>query len=114
MGIQSIGATIKPRDPAGYGFFGAAGKVAFGKVDRVAEAHHLAQKIRPMAETLEDTGHLLTTGVCAPLVVYLRHLAGSVRIFNDVDFRFRIAHKRAASHRCNGGRLAHHCRPKQQ
>ena len=35
----------------------------------VTEAHHLAQKIWPMAETLEDPGHLLTTGVGAPFVV---------------------------------------------
>jgi hypothetical protein len=95
MRVQSIGATIEPGDPAGDGFLGAAGEVAFGEVDDVAEAHHLAQEIRPMAETLEDTGHLLAAGVRAPLVVYLRDLAGCIRIFDDVDFRFWIDHKSA-------------------
>jgi hypothetical protein len=61
-------------------------------MDRVAEAHHLAQEIWSMAETLEDTGHLLTAGVCAPLVVDLRDLAGCVRIFDDIDLRLRVRH----------------------
>jgi hypothetical protein len=92
MRVESIGAAIEPRDPAGDGFLGAAGEVTFRKVDCVAEAHYIAQEIRPMAETLEDSGHLLTSGVCAPLVVDLCDIAFRVRIFNDVDFCFRIGH----------------------
>jgi hypothetical protein len=65
-----------------------------------------------MAETLEDTRHLLTAGVCAPLVVDLRDLAGGVRIFNDADFRFRIAHKLLTGCSRNGRRLAHPSKPK--
>jgi hypothetical protein len=61
-------------------------------VHGVTEAHHLAQKIRPMTETLEDTGHLLTTGVGAPFVVDNCNLAGCVRVFNHVDFRLMIGH----------------------
>jgi hypothetical protein len=62
-------------------------------MDSVAEAHHLTQEIWSMAETLEDAGHLLTAGVCSPIVVDLRDLAGGVSVFNNADFCLRIAHK---------------------
>ena len=93
MRIQSIGTTIEPRDPAGDCFLGAPVEVTFRKVHRVTEAHHLAQKIRPMTETLEDAGHLLTTGVGAPLVVDRCNLAGCVRVFHYIDFRLVITHR---------------------
>ena len=66
--------------------------MAFRKVHGVAEAHHLAQKIRPMAETLEDAGHLLTTGVGAPFVVDKGNFAVCVRVFNYIDVRLMIGH----------------------
>ena len=90
MRVQSIWTPIEPGNPAGDGFLCAAGEVSFRKVHRIAEAHHFAQKIRSMAEALENTGHLLTAGVCAPFVVHRRNLAGCVRVFNHVDFRLRM------------------------
>jgi hypothetical protein len=107
VGVQSIGATIEPGDPAGDGFLGATAEVAFGKMDSVAEAHHLAQEVRSVAEALEDTGHLLTTGVCTPLVVDLRNLAGGVRIFDDIDFGLRVRHCLLPGCTFSGRRLAH-------
>jgi hypothetical protein len=93
VGVQSIRTAVEPGNPARDGFLGAAAEVAFGKMDSVAEAHHLAQEIWSMAEALEDTGHLLTTGVCAPLVVDLRNLARGLRVFDDIDFRLRVRHR---------------------
>jgi hypothetical protein len=93
MRVQSIRTAIEPGNPTGDRFFSAAVEVAFGKMDGVAEAHHLAQEIRPVAETLEDAGHLLTTRVRAPLVVDLRNLARGLRIFNDIDLRLRVRHR---------------------
>jgi hypothetical protein len=66
--------------------------VAFRKVDRVAEAHHFPQKVGTVAEALKDSGHLLAARLCTPLIVDLRYLTGCVRIFDDVDFRFRVCH----------------------
>jgi hypothetical protein len=93
VGVQSIRTAIEPGNPTGDGFLGAAAEVAFGKMDGVAEAHHLAQEIWPVAETLEDTGHLLPTRVRTPLVVDLRNLAGGLRVFDDIDFRLRVRHR---------------------
>ncbi len=69
MRVQSIGATIEPRDPAGDRFLGAAVKMALRKMHGIAELDHLAQKIRAMAEALENAGHLLAARVGAPFVV---------------------------------------------
>jgi len=66
--------------------------VAFRKVHLVTEAHYLAQKIRPMAETLQYAGHLLTTGLGAPFVVNKGDLAGRVCVLNYFDFRLMIGH----------------------
>src|ERR1700722_14227971 len=45
-----------------------------------------------MTETLEDTGHLLTTGVGAPFVVDRCDLAGCVRVLHYIDFRLVFSH----------------------
>jgi hypothetical protein len=92
MRVQSIGTTIEPGDPAGNCFLGAAGKVALRKVHGITEAHHLAQKIWAMTETLEDSWHLLATGMGAPFVVDGCDLAACVRVFHYVDFRLVIGH----------------------
>jgi hypothetical protein len=92
MRVQSIGTTVEPGDPAGDGFLGATVEVAFRKMHGVTEAHHFAQKIGPMTETLEDPGHLLTTGVGAPFVVDRCDLAGCIRVFHYINFRLVITH----------------------
>jgi hypothetical protein len=66
---------------------------------RVAEAHYLAQKIRPMAEALENARHLPAARVRAPLVVYLRDLTSGVRILNYVDLGLRVCHARRLAYR---------------
>jgi hypothetical protein len=60
MRVQSIGTAIEPRYPARDRFLGSSIEVAFGNMDRVTELHYLAQKIGPMAEALQNAGHLLT------------------------------------------------------
>ena len=59
MRIQSIRTAIQPGDPAGDRFFCPAREVPFREVDRIAEAHNLAQKIGAMAKALENARHLL-------------------------------------------------------
>jgi hypothetical protein len=85
MRIQSIGTTIEPGDPACDRFFCPTGEVPFRKMHRVAEAHHIAQKIRAVAEAFENARHLLTARVGAPFLVYLRNFTSSVSILNDFD-----------------------------
>ena len=85
MRVQSIGAAIEIGDPAGNGFLGAAGEVALGKMDRVAELHDVAQEVGPMAETFQDAGHFLAAGFGAPFVVDSCHVAGRVGIFDQLD-----------------------------
>jgi len=78
-----------------------------GKVDRIAEAHHLAQEIRAMAEALENAWHLLATRLCPPFVVDLGYVAGCVGILNQADFCFGARHS-WRQHCCfDGQRLAH-------
>jgi hypothetical protein len=73
--------------------------VPFRKMHRVAEAHDIAQKIRAMAETFENTRHLLTARVRAPFVVYLRNLTGGVGILNYFDLGLRVRHARRLAYR---------------
>ena len=100
MRIQSIRTAIQPGDPAGNRFFCPAREVPFRKVDRIAEADDLAQKIRAVAKALENAGHLLTSRMGAPIVVYLRNLAGRVSILNHLNFCLCVGHG------SNGQRLA--------
>jgi len=90
--VQSIGTAIEPGDPAGDGFFGPPAEVPFRKMDRVAEAHDIAQEIRAMAEAFENARHLLAARVRAPFVVYLRNLTSGVSILNYFDLRLRVCH----------------------
>jgi hypothetical protein len=92
MRIQSIGTVIQPGDPACNCFFCPTGEVPFRKMDCIAEAHDVAQKIRAMAEAFQNAGHLLTARVRAPFVVYLRYLTGGIGILNDCDLGLRVWH----------------------
>ena len=62
-------------------------------MDRIAEAHHIAQKIRPMAETLQDSGNPLTSRLRAPLVIDARDLSSSLSIVDQVDLRLGFFHR---------------------
>ena len=99
MRVEAIGTAIEPGDPACDRFFCPAGEVPFRKMHRVAEAHYLAQKIRAMAEALENARHLPAARVRAPLVVYLRNLTSGVRILNYVDLGLRVCHARRLAYR---------------
>ena len=94
MRVQSIWTAIEPGYPARNRFLGFAVKMALGKVHRIAEFNDMSQEVRAMAEALENAGHLLTAGVRAPFVVYLRNLAGGVSILNHFDLGLRVWHAR--------------------
>ena len=55
------------------------------KMYGVAELHHLAKKVRAMAEALQNTGHLLASRLGAPLFVDLGNFAGRVFILDELD-----------------------------
>jgi hypothetical protein len=59
MRVQSIWTAVEPGYPTGDSFLGSARQVALGKMDGVAEADHFSQKVGPMAEALQDAGHVL-------------------------------------------------------
>src|SRR5258708_5233491 len=59
MRVQSIWTAIEPRHPARDRFLGFAIEVALGKMNRVAEFHHVAKEIGAMAEALQNPGHVL-------------------------------------------------------
>ena len=59
MTVGSIRTAVQKRDITGDHFFLPPGEMSFGKVDLVGEIDHLAQEIRPCAETLDDAGDLL-------------------------------------------------------
>ena len=92
MRVQSIRAAIEIRDPAGNGLFGAPVQVPLGEVNRVTEADYFPQKIGPVAEALENSGHVLPSGLLPPLVVDRRHVAGGIRIFDQPDFGVVVGH----------------------
>jgi len=92
MRVQSIWAAIEPRHPACDRFLGPAIQMPMGKMDSIAEFHHVAQEIGPMTEALQDTRHLLPSGFRAPLVVNLGDLSGRIGIFNQLDLGFVVCH----------------------
>ena len=60
MRIQSIRTAVQIRYPACDGLLGFPGQMTFREMNRVAELHDFAQKIRPMAETLQNPRNELT------------------------------------------------------
>ena len=59
--------------------------MAFGKMDYVRECHHLPQKIRARAKTLEDAGDVCSAGFIAPFLIDLRDEAGGFGILDLLD-----------------------------
>ena len=87
-------AAIQIRNPACDGLFCFPVQMPFGKMQRVAEAHHFAQKVRPVAEALQDSRHLLASGFGAPFVIYPGDLTGGFLVFNQLDLGFVAGHDR--------------------
>ena len=46
-----------------------------------------------MTETLQNAGHLFAARFQTPFVVDPRNLAGRVRVFDQLDFRFAVSHE---------------------
>ena len=92
MRVQSIRTAIEPRHPARDRFLGFAVEMTLRKMNRVAEFHHFAQKVRAMAEALQNTRHLLSTRFRAPFVVDLGDFSRRVPIFDELDFGLVVGH----------------------
>ncbi len=92
MRVESIGTAIQPGDPAGDRLLCPSREMAFREVDRVAEAHHLAQKIWAVAKTFENARHLLASRMGPPFVVYFRDVASRFSILNHLDFCLCVFH----------------------
>jgi hypothetical protein len=92
MRVQSIWAAIEPRHPARDRFLGFPVEVTLRKMNRVAEFHHFAQKVRAMAEALQNTRHLLPTRFRAPFVVDLGNFSRRVAIFDELNFGLMVRH----------------------
>ena len=93
MRVQSIWTPIQIRNPTRYRLFRSPRQVPLRKVNRVAELHHVPQKVRPMTEALQNPRHLLPARFRAPLVVDLRDIAGRVYVFNQLDLRGILSHR---------------------
>jgi len=63
MRVQSIWTAIQIRHPARNRFFRLARQVPLGEVHGIAELHHVMQKVRPVAETLQYPRHLRAPGM---------------------------------------------------
>ncbi len=92
MRVQSIRTAVEPRNPTRNRFLGASIEMAFREMHTIAEGHDIPEKVGPVAEALQNTGHRLPSRLRAPFVVDRRHLTGGVRILNQVDLQFWITH----------------------
>jgi hypothetical protein len=95
MRVQSIGAAIEPRYPAGNRFLCFAIQMPFGEMDRIAELHDFAQEVGAMAEALQNAGHLLAARLGAPLVIDPGYFTGRVAVFDEFDLVFVVRHDSA-------------------
>jgi hypothetical protein len=69
VAVQSIRTAVQVADIAGDHLLVAALQMAFGEMNGVGEVHHLAEKVRARAESLDDAGHLLAARARAPVVI---------------------------------------------
>jgi hypothetical protein len=93
MRVQSIWTAIQIRNPTRNRFLRPPRQVPLREVHRVAKLHHVTQKIRPMAEALQNTRHFGAPGFRAPFVVDLSDIASRVRVFNQLDLRGILSHR---------------------
>jgi orotate phosphoribosyltransferase len=61
-------------------------------MDSITEADHFSQEVGAVTKTFKDARHLLTSGLRTPCFVNLGNLAGSLCVFNNVDFLILIRH----------------------
>jgi hypothetical protein len=66
--------------------------MALRKVYRVAELHHVAKKVGPVTEALQNPRHLLPAGFLTPLVIDYGHVASSIGVFNQLNFGLFVIH----------------------
>jgi hypothetical protein len=92
MRIQSIRTVVEIRHPTGNRFLRPPGEMPLGKMNRIAKAHHIAQKIRTMTKALKDPRHLLAAGMGPPFVVHCRNVAGRFRVLDHLDFGLSVRH----------------------
>lgn len=85
MRVQSIWTAIQIRHPTGDRFLGFSRQVPLREVNRIPEFQHVAQKVRPVAETLQDAGHLRAARLGPPLIVDLCEIAARLGVFDNVD-----------------------------
>ncbi len=93
MRVESVRTAVEPRNPACDGFLGPAREMALGKMHHVAEPHHFAQKVGPVAEALQDAGHLLAAGLGTPFLIDAGHFAAGVLVFDQADLGRVIGHR---------------------
>lgn len=87
MGVQSIWTAVQEGNIAGDHLLVPAGKMAFGKMNRVGELHYLTEKVRPLSEALEDAGHFCAAGGFPPLIICVGGVAGGVGVLDLVDLQ---------------------------
>lgn len=92
MRVQSIRTAVQVRNPACNRFFRPPRQVPLGEMHRIPKFHHIMQKVGPMTEALENAGHVLPARFRAPLVVHFGNIAGSVPVFNELDFGCLVSH----------------------
>lgn len=92
MRVQSIWAAIEIRHPARDGFLGFPVEMTLREMNRVTEFHHFAQKVRAMAEALQNARHLLAARFGAPFVIHLSDFTGRIAIFDELDFGLVVRH----------------------
>jgi hypothetical protein len=97
MAIQSIRAPVQIGHVAGNHFFVAAREVPLREVDRVSKLDHLAQKVRPRSETLDDARYSLSSRTRPPDVIRCRRFACGFGILDDFDLRGRFRGRRRDS-----------------
>jgi hypothetical protein len=90
MRVQSIRATIEPRNPARNRFLGSSVQMTVGKMNRVAEFDHIAQEVGSVAEAFQNAGDFLSARLGTPFVVDRGHFASGVAIFDELDFGFVV------------------------
>jgi hypothetical protein len=85
MRIQSIWTPVEIRDPTRNRLLVAPSQMTFRKMNCVAKPHHLAEKVGTMAKAFENARHSLPAGFASPLIVDNGHIAGCIRVFNELN-----------------------------
>src|SRR5271166_691753 len=85
VAVESIRTAVQVGDIAGDHLLVAALQMSLGKMNSVGEVHHLAEKVGPRAEALDDAGNLRPSRARAPVIVGGKSVAGRFGIFDDAN-----------------------------